>query len=343
MGSTLTTAIPGATQRFQGKETPRMKYGNLEKHVNQKLCVRNRTTTLKPCSREGKEQPARKKLALLNWSRPRSCAFAPVADVLSLNLAPKQPCSPCVARQERNPLLNEYGATTGAYSPGLGKEELLIRLDANSNFETCRCPQAASPIHVSFAEIAYIDQSDSSSESATSKDLLLAEAHVGTSLSSCHCRPRENPPSRHGPNSKGRFGRPAAALPRSTPHSMYDLCSDGNGYSESKVTTGTQTTKLTKIGRNKKSRSFPRSIGVDCPHPSVQASTSQLLRCFGIYLYRKCRLLKRFSPQDLAVWLQRVDHTLLVQVSHISVNNRFSLVHIHNSFPLPLAVFCGKC
>ena len=45
----------------------------------------------------------------------------------------------------------------------------------------------------------------------------------------------------------------------------------------------------------------------------VQASTSELLRCFGIFLYRRCRRLKDFQAADAVMWLRMVDRSLLLQ------------------------------
>ena len=45
----------------------------------------------------------------------------------------------------------------------------------------------------------------------------------------------------------------------------------------------------------------------------VQASTSELLRCFGVFLYRRCRRLKDFQAADAVMWLRMVDRSLLLQ------------------------------
>ncbi|CDW58037.1 Cdk5 activator protein [Trichuris trichiura] len=309
MGSTLTTAIPGATHRFQGKESTGWRSDKLKKSINEKLRVKNRPVFLKPHMREEKEPPKRKKLALLNWKRSRSCVFTPTACRSTLNSTPTQCSLPCVEHRENNALMNGY-TTLGTYSASMHKEKLVLRLDANSNFETCWYPQVVSPLDVSFNEIAYIDQSDSSSENVPSKQPV-TDARVGIPFSSSYCRLCEHLPSPYVPNNFRKCTDRPVALPRSTPHSMYELCS-ATKSAELKMTTGTQTVKLEKSRRNKKSSSFPHFIGCYF-YPSVQASTGELLRCFGIYLYRKCHLLKRFNPQDLAIWLQRVDHTLLVQ------------------------------
>ncbi|XP_007658555.2 cyclin-dependent kinase 5 activator 1 [Ornithorhynchus anatinus] len=45
----------------------------------------------------------------------------------------------------------------------------------------------------------------------------------------------------------------------------------------------------------------------------VQASTSELLRCLGEFLCRRCFRLKHLSPADPVLWLRGVDRALLLQ------------------------------
>ncbi|XP_074658611.1 cyclin-dependent kinase 5 activator 1-like [Tubulanus polymorphus] len=45
----------------------------------------------------------------------------------------------------------------------------------------------------------------------------------------------------------------------------------------------------------------------------IQASTSELLKCLGEYLYRKCYKLNHFEPGDSVMWLRTVDRSLLLQ------------------------------
>ena len=45
----------------------------------------------------------------------------------------------------------------------------------------------------------------------------------------------------------------------------------------------------------------------------VQASTSELLRCFGVFLYRRCSRLQDFQAADAIMWLRMVDRSLLLQ------------------------------
>ncbi|XP_013779090.1 cyclin-dependent kinase 5 activator 1-like [Limulus polyphemus] len=45
----------------------------------------------------------------------------------------------------------------------------------------------------------------------------------------------------------------------------------------------------------------------------IQASTSELLRSLGEFLFRKCRKVKDFQAGDAVVWLRTVDRSLLIQ------------------------------
>ena len=45
----------------------------------------------------------------------------------------------------------------------------------------------------------------------------------------------------------------------------------------------------------------------------IQASTSELLKCLGHYLYKKCYRLRDFQPGDCIMWLRTVDRSLLLQ------------------------------
>ncbi|XP_048754349.1 cyclin-dependent kinase 5 activator 1-like [Ostrea edulis] len=45
----------------------------------------------------------------------------------------------------------------------------------------------------------------------------------------------------------------------------------------------------------------------------IQASTSELLKCLGEYLCKKCRKIKTFEGCDLIMWLRTVDRSLLLQ------------------------------
>ncbi|XP_015109090.1 cyclin-dependent kinase 5 activator 1 isoform X1 [Diachasma alloeum] len=45
----------------------------------------------------------------------------------------------------------------------------------------------------------------------------------------------------------------------------------------------------------------------------IQASTSELLRCLGVYLHGKCTRLRDFQAGDAVMWLRTVDRSLLLQ------------------------------
>jgi len=45
----------------------------------------------------------------------------------------------------------------------------------------------------------------------------------------------------------------------------------------------------------------------------IQASTSELLKCLGNYLYKRCYKLRDFQPGDCIMWLRTVDRSLLLQ------------------------------
>ncbi|KAH3715966.1 cyclin-dependent kinase 5 activator 1-like [Dreissena polymorpha] len=45
----------------------------------------------------------------------------------------------------------------------------------------------------------------------------------------------------------------------------------------------------------------------------IQASTSELLKCLGEFLYRRCKKMRHFEGMDAIVWLRTVDRSLLLQ------------------------------
>lgn len=45
----------------------------------------------------------------------------------------------------------------------------------------------------------------------------------------------------------------------------------------------------------------------------IQASTSELLKCLGEYLRKRCKRLKHFESCDVIMWLRTVDRSLLLQ------------------------------
>lgn len=67
---------------------------------------------------------------------------------------------------------------------------------------------------------------------------------------------------------------------------------------------------------------LPASAAPSAPPPEtkqpprktvIQASTSELLKCLGIYLHNKCYRLRDFQAGDAVMWLRTVDRSLLLQ------------------------------
>ena len=54
----------------------------------------------------------------------------------------------------------------------------------------------------------------------------------------------------------------------------------------------------------------------------IQASTSELLKCLGHYLYKKCYRLRDFQPGDCIMWLRTVDRSLLLQGWQVIISNK---------------------
>lgn len=53
----------------------------------------------------------------------------------------------------------------------------------------------------------------------------------------------------------------------------------------------------------------------------IQASTSELLKCLGVYLHTKCVKLRDFQAGDAVMWLRTVDRSLLLQGWQVSLLN----------------------
>lgn len=63
----------------------------------------------------------------------------------------------------------------------------------------------------------------------------------------------------------------------------------------------------------------PETTQIYVPKKTViQASTSELLKCLGIYLHRRCYRIKNFQPGDAVLWLRTVDRSLLIQGWQVS-------------------------
>ncbi|KAL8578555.1 hypothetical protein ACOMHN_028827 [Nucella lapillus] len=64
------------------------------------------------------------------------------------------------------------------------------------------------------------------------------------------------------------------------------------------------------------SKAPPKKAVEKCCSPKrtvIQASTSELLKCLGEYLKRKCKRLRHFESGDAIMWLRSVDRSLLLQ------------------------------
>lgn len=53
----------------------------------------------------------------------------------------------------------------------------------------------------------------------------------------------------------------------------------------------------------------------------IQASTSELLRCLGLFLHERCHRLRDFQAGDAVMWLRTVDRSLLLQGWQVSTPN----------------------
>lgn len=64
----------------------------------------------------------------------------------------------------------------------------------------------------------------------------------------------------------------------------------------------------------------PAAANVTAPKKTViQASTSELLKCLGMYLHAKCYKLRDFQAGDAVMWLRTVDRSLLLQGWQVSM------------------------
>lgn len=72
--------------------------------------------------------------------------------------------------------------------------------------------------------------------------------------------------------------------------------------------------QTTALNRNNNNVTTVSTKSINKPKKTVvQASTSELLRCFGVFLFRRCRRLKDFQAADAVMWLRMVDRSLLLQ------------------------------
>ncbi|CAK8677818.1 unnamed protein product [Clavelina lepadiformis] len=76
----------------------------------------------------------------------------------------------------------------------------------------------------------------------------------------------------------------------------------------------TDTARNTVVTANNRKATVQSSTKSGAPRKVViQASTSELLRCLGEFICRRCHRVPDFNPSEVGVWLRGVDHSLLVQ------------------------------
>ncbi|KAJ7322624.1 hypothetical protein JRQ81_018911 [Phrynocephalus forsythii] len=88
-------------------------------------------------------------------------------------------------------------------------------------------------------------------------------------------------------------------------------CANLASYDGSGAPLGSKRTSVSSLrpgggGGGTSSASSPRRV-------VVQASTSELLKCLGEFLCRRCYRLKHLSPTEPILWLRSVDRSLLLQ------------------------------
>lgn len=85
--------------------------------------------------------------------------------------------------------------------------------------------------------------------------------------------------------------------------------------SPSNLSSFTQDSKdsTTKDPVSSASKSVQQQVHSSPKRVVVQASTSELLRCLGEFLCRRCYKLKHLSPTEPVLWLRSVDRSLLLQ------------------------------
>ena len=81
--------------------------------------------------------------------------------------------------------------------------------------------------------------------------------------------------------------------------------------------------------------SYPQQVTSSAPSSGkktvIQASTSELLKCLGHYLYKKCYKLRDFQPGDCIMWLRTVDRSLLLQGWQVKRNVLLIISHFYST------------
>lgn len=73
----------------------------------------------------------------------------------------------------------------------------------------------------------------------------------------------------------------------------------------------------------------------------IQASTSELLKCLGMYLHTKCYKLRDFQAGDAVMWLRTVDRSLLLQGWQVSTQRKVCLDVVRYGAFAYVTVCCG--
>lgn len=78
----------------------------------------------------------------------------------------------------------------------------------------------------------------------------------------------------------------------------------------------------------------------------IQASTSELLKCLGMFLHAKCYKLRDFQAGDAVMWLRTVDRSLLLQGWQVTIRfilrSLFFLYKVLWDSPLPILLVDRK-
>lgn len=61
----------------------------------------------------------------------------------------------------------------------------------------------------------------------------------------------------------------------------------------------------------------------------IQASTSELLKCLGMFLHTRCHRLRDFQAGDAVMWLRTVDRSLLLQGWQVNIQNNCFYCDLH--------------
>lgn len=117
-------------------------------------------------------------------------------------------------------------------------------------------------------------------------------------------------------------------LPLVDTNANVDCGNKSNGVRRSATTTGLDVANNNSNGGCTE-KLVPRAVLVPShtchslvPRKTViQASTSELLKCLGVYLHHKCYKLNDFQAGDAVMWLRTVDRSLLIQGWQVTYNN----------------------